>query len=368
LHNPDKPHLVRVIHQGVNYDRQVTGSHVISVDVADAADRLQGITGGIEIIRAGTQGNLLHVSDMIEIRNDSNPPMTQASERTFEVYLPANAKIDSVLAASPENIGAMISAAPVRNEPGHYTVSFPLRPGSTKFAFNYDLPYDGHATFRTKHMYPLQQVAVMIPPTMRFMSQSSVFQILPVGNDRYRVEAAEQVKAGVGPEFEISGIGALPSMQAEVHAPPKPQAGVLTALPPSTRNNSGPQGQNPVAPGVILVSKPAALLSPMQWVLSASAVLIFGTCGFLVWRRVHLSTYSRTAVGQITHQTGQTPASLVEALKDGLFQLEIDRLQGAISGKEYASAKQALERTIEWALARTGSRAANTRQEVSSGV
>jgi hypothetical protein len=36
------------------------------------------ISGGIEIIRAGTQGNLLHVSDMVEIKNDSNPPMTRS--------------------------------------------------------------------------------------------------------------------------------------------------------------------------------------------------------------------------------------------------------------------------------------------------
>jgi hypothetical protein len=44
----------------------------------------------------------------------------------------------------------------------------------------------------------------------------------------------------------------------------------------------------------------------------------------------------------------------VEALKEGLFLLESDRLQGAIPKGEYASVKQALEGTIEWALARTG--------------
>jgi len=70
---------------------------------------------------------LLHVSDMVEIKNESSPPLTEAGERTFEVYLPANAKIDSVLAAGPGEMGVMISAVPVPDEPGHYAVNFPLR-------------------------------------------------------------------------------------------------------------------------------------------------------------------------------------------------------------------------------------------------
>ena len=143
----DKPHLLRVLHQGVNYDQQVSAGAAVSVDVFDSAARVQGLAGSIEIIRTGTKGDLLHVSDMIEIRNDSSPPLTQAGERTFEVYLPTQAKIDSVLAASSGKMGVMISATPVPGEPGHFTVNFPLRPGATKFAFNYDLPYDGRATF-----------------------------------------------------------------------------------------------------------------------------------------------------------------------------------------------------------------------------
>jgi len=96
---PDKPYLVRVFHQGVSYDQQASAGQALSIKVFDAATHVQGITGTIEILRTGTVGNLLHVSDMVEIKNESSPPLTQAGERTFEVYLPANAKIDSVLAA-----------------------------------------------------------------------------------------------------------------------------------------------------------------------------------------------------------------------------------------------------------------------------
>ena len=209
---PDKAYLVRVFHQGVSYDQQAFAGEALSIQVFDAAAQVQGVTGTIEILRAGTNGNLLHVSDMIEIKNESSPPLTQSGKRTFEMYLPANAKIDSVLAAGPGKMGVMISAAPVPGELGHFAVSFPLLPGATKFAFNYDLPYDGHAAFHTRLAYPLQQFAIMIPPTMKFSSSSRDFGPLATGNSRYQVQAANQLKAGEGPWFEVSGTGALPPL------------------------------------------------------------------------------------------------------------------------------------------------------------
>src|SRR3979490_2872239 len=99
--HPDKPYLVRVFHQGVSYDQQASAGQALSIQVFDAATHVQGITGTIEILRTGTVGNLLHVSDMVEIKNESSPPLTQVGERAFEMYLPPNAKIDSVLAAGP---------------------------------------------------------------------------------------------------------------------------------------------------------------------------------------------------------------------------------------------------------------------------
>ena len=48
-------------------------------------------------------------------------------------------------------------------------------------------------------------------------------------------------------------------------------------------------------------------------------------------------------------------AVLLEAMKEELFQLEIDRQQGKISAEEYAKAKSALDETIRRALARSKS-------------
>jgi len=349
VHLTDKPHLLRVLHQGVNYDQQVSAGDAVSVDVFDSAARVQGLAGSIEIIRTGTKGDLLHVSDMIEIRNDSSPPLTQVGEHTFEVYLPTHAKIDSVLAASSGKMGVMISATPVPGEPGHFTVNFPLRPGATKFAFNYDLPYDGRATFRTRRLYPLQQLAVMIPPTMKFSSRSVAFQVLPTGNRNYQVQAANRVNAGEGPEFEISGAGALPALQAQAQPPPKTRAIVATPAPSAPSSSPAPT-QRVNASGGSGLSAPASRRK--WWVVGVGGFLVLGAVGFLLWRGERLSANACL----VAERTGQGTASSSEVLKEELFRLEIDRLHGTISGEEYDSARQALEGTIKRALARAGAK------------
>jgi hypothetical protein len=356
---PDKAHLLRVLHQGVNYDQQVSAGDVVSVDVFDSAARVQGLAGSIEIIRTGTKGDLLHVSDMIEIRNDSSPPLTQAGERTYEVYLPTHAKIDSVLAASSGKMGVMISATPVPGEPGHFTVNFPLRPGATKFAFNYDLPYDGRATFRTRRLYPLQQLAVMIPPTMRFSSRSPAFQVLPTGNSNYQVQAANRVNAGEGPEFEISGAGALPALQAQTQPPPKAPATVVTPAASAPSSSPAPT-QRVNAPGGSGLSAPVS--HRKWWVLGVGSFLVLGAGGFWLWRGERLFVNRQFVKRRfdnprtVAERTVQGSASSSEVLKEELFRLEIDRLHGTISGEEYDSARQALEGTIKRALARAGAK------------
>lgn len=347
-------YLLRVIHQGVNYDRHVSVTSSNLIDVADATAKAKGITGGIEIIRAGTRGNLLHVSDMVEIRNSSSPPVTQAAERTFEVYLPANAKLDSVLAAGPDNIGVMIKATPLRGEPGHYAVDFPLRPGATKFAFNYDLRYDGRVKFRTKTVVSLQQLAVMIPPTMIFSSPSSAFRVLPVGNTRYTVEAAEQLAAGEGREFELSGAGEFPPAQAAAHPLPRPSSGSAVDPSPAKSKSLEAHLPNPSAAGEQPPAKLAARFSRVQWwaPVVTLPLIVAAFWGLLLRKGRHRHRAApRTSDGM--EHAGSVSPDLVEALKEGLLQLESDRLQGLIAKEEYASARQALDRTIEWAVARS---------------
>ncbi|MBV9180272.1 MAG: hypothetical protein JO356_03095 [Acidobacteria bacterium] len=353
LRDPGRPHLVRVIHQGINYDTRVSAGGTISIDVFDSTTKAHGISGSIEIIRAGIRGDVLHISDMLELRNESSPPVIQAGQRSFEVYLPSDAILESVLAAGPENTAASISAASVQGEPGHYTVNFPVRPGATKFAFNYDVPYNGRVKFRAKRIYPFQQLAVMVPSTMTFTGKSLGFQALSVGNIHYHVEAAENVQAGVVLEFEISGprtLRAMPANNRPLSNPPaESAANSVLAMAAGT----------PLTPNTVAIvaqaQKIAGRSSRVWWALACVALIGFPVCVFLLWRWRRLER--RTIVSPITPaQLAQRSVYLVDSLKDTLFQLEAGHVQGAITSDDYISAKQALEMTIRQALTRTAKR------------
>ncbi|MGH9560924.1 MAG: hypothetical protein ACRD3S_05665, partial [Terracidiphilus sp.] len=280
-----------------------------------------------------------------------------------EVYLHTNAKIDSVLAAGPDNTAASISATPIPGDPGHYAVSYPLLPGATKFAFNYDLPYNGHAILSTKRIYSFKQLAVMIPPTMTFSSHFSAFQPLSVGTDKYQVEAAENIGAGAALEFEVSGTGELPAVRQQnpivsrpTAAAPTPEASTPTARALPTEN---------AVPIVAPQSGIVARSSSGWWFVFAVAALSLAICVFFVRRTQRLRRKTVGGVTQLRSLVMQSPALLVDALKDALFQLESDHLQGVICGDDYASAKDALERTIHWALTRARRSEANTRPALS---
>src|ERR1700687_67975 len=301
VQNPDKPYLVRVFHHGVSYDQQASAGQALSIQVFDAAAQVRGITGTIEILRTGTNGNLLHISDMVEIKNASIPPLTQVGERAFEMYLPPNAKIDSVIAAGPGKIGVMISAAPVPSEPGHYTVNFPLRPGATKFAFNYDLPYEGHVAFQTRHAYPLQQLAVMTPPAMKFSSRSSAFELLATGNNRYQVHAANQLKAGKGPEFEVSGPGAFPPVGDRA---PSHQVFQSPASPNPTQS---PPARVAMPSRAMIDSRLKQIQHPStSFVLGGVTSVLLAACALLVWRARKERSFSATrSVAQRARQANR---------------------------------------------------------------
>jgi hypothetical protein len=278
---PDKPYLVRVLHQGVSYDQRALAGGALTIQVFDAAPQVSSVTGTIEILRAATKGDLLHVSDMSEIENKSSPPMTQASADTFDAYLPSSAKIDSVLAAAPGKIAEVISVAAVPGEPGHYVVSFPLRPGATKLAFNYDLPYRGRASFSTKRTYPLQQFAVMIPRTMKFGSRSRDFVALATGSSDYQVRAITQVGAGAGPSFEVSGTGALPPIRGEGKTQQTRTQDPTTLL----SSNSSVSGRAPSTSSQRIPSNLTTPQSPSQsLVLSVVTAILLAACVVLIWR------------------------------------------------------------------------------------
>jgi hypothetical protein len=338
-------YLVRVFHQGVDYDKRAIVGEAVSVNVFNANAKVPGLTCGIEILRIGIIGSHIHVSDMIQVRNESRPPLTQAGKRAFEVFLPSQAKIGSVLAADSDDRAMMIPASALPGDPGHYTVNFPLRPGATELAFNYDVPYRGLASFHIRAAYPVQRLAVMIPPSMKFSSRSAAF--VPARGTPFQLETATQINPGDGLEFEISGTGAIPASRSQFLTLKSLPTGSAASIP------STATGSRPRAPAAIARSSNMKLTNAtsmpsshnLDTILAVGTGLTLAICTFLFRRK------PRLAVGGVSIDIRETPTSgrellLLDPFQQELRQLEVDRSDGAISSEEYVSAKLALQGTI----------------------
>ena len=125
------PHMVRVLHQGVNYFPQggviPPGTSTAEVTVYDAAAKVPGIGLTVDMMRAQSEGNNLQVTELWVVKNPSSPPRTQMSDNAFEVMLPAEAQVDSAMASGPG--GQPVNSAPVpQAEKNKYAFIFPVRP------------------------------------------------------------------------------------------------------------------------------------------------------------------------------------------------------------------------------------------------
>ena len=328
-------HLVRVIYQSVAYYQRVSDGAAITVDVFDARPHVAGVSGESEILRIASNGNSLHVSDMYELENASSPPRTQVSSQSFEFYLPSEAKLDSVLAAAPGGMAVLTSAHALGAEAGKWAVDFPLRPGATKFAVNYDLPYEGHALFTPRITYPSRQLAIMIPSTMKFSSTSADFHRLEGGNAEFQVQALNNPKPGEVPSFEVSGIGTLPPIGE------KPSSKTETVQRSSSHRSA------------TFISPSAALFSGVNLLKISRLLVLVIALGCVIWTACKRKSIvkSESSESLISPNPG---TSVMETLKQELLELEVNRLKGSISADDYDCIKQRLEETIMHTTAKAG--------------
>jgi hypothetical protein len=204
----DEPSLVRAVHQGVDYDTPVPAAGgPVEILVYDVTGKLDGVSATLGVQRFETEGNTLWVVDQTVLRNTSNPPRTLINRR-FELRLPVEAQVESGIVQSAG--GQRLTRKPVVGaRKGEYFFVFPLRPGETRFAVAYRLPYQGEAVIEPDILYPLKQFAVVLPKSMRFEARSPGLYRPKADETRANVYVASAVKPGQSIGFRISVAGTL---------------------------------------------------------------------------------------------------------------------------------------------------------------
>ena len=384
------PHLVRAIHQGVTYHRMAPpGTTSVEIEVNDVAKQVDGIEVVADIMRVQAEGNQLDVMRAFAVENKSKPPRTQMNERNLEFYVPEGAKIvnGSAMTANGNPLSQM--PVPQDDKKTRYSFLFPLRPGTTQFQVEYQLPYDGSANIDPKSIYPLQHFVAIVPKGMNFAAASSTnYQSM---NDPQQPDANVQVasgaQAGQSLAFKVSGTGSLQARQENAGAP--------------NDGGSSAQGDRPGGGLGPPIDAPDPLQKYRWWILGAFAVaLVVG--GVYVASRQQAAAReaarpkSKEALQKMQEpdldadyegpeappvrevRTRQVRASeprpsdgravearpqparsqtsstsmLLEGLKEELFELEVEHKQGRISQQEYEKTKSALDQTLQRALNR----------------
>ena len=355
LDDGDNPHLIRAIHQGVTYHRMAPpGTTSVEVQVFEASKKIEGLSVTADVMRFQAQGDQIQGVRLFAVDNNSNPPRTQMNDQNFEFYLPDGAQIDTALAKTAG--GQPVNSTPVpQKEKNRFAFIFPLRPGETQFQVVYHLPYSGELSVDPRPLYAAQHFVVMVPKTMQFSSAGGGFQAMDDPQQSTAlVEVASNTKLGQPLAFKISGTGMLPDGGG------------------GQEGGSGSGSGNGQAVGGAQVSgRPGGGLGPpieapdpldkYRWyilggfaiVLAAGAIYISGRS-----KGAPVPDYSDIEAQLPVPPAARTAAPaaranmLLEALKEELFQLELDHKQGRISQQEYDKAKAALDQTLERALKR----------------
>jgi hypothetical protein len=366
------PHMVRVNHQGVNYFPKggplMPGATSATIQVYDSVKKLP-VSTTVNVMRVQAEASSLQATELYAVQNASQPARTLFDpDKTYEFTLPDGAVIDSA-AARTQDGQPVNSAAVPQKEKNHYSFIFPLRPGETQFQVSYHMPYKGEASFAPKPLTTMQHFVVMFPKSMKFEAKKASAYAPMNDETGAGIQVASDVKPGDELTFRISGTGAISEAGQGGQGAPPDQGGPQMG---------GGQAGQPGRPGGGL-GPPIEAPDPLEryrWVILGVIVVAMLGAALIVSRRSSPSPAIAEVDGEdITgpprvpanlaadapllaktpSQIGDRATMLMEAMKEELFQLEIDRQQGNLTDAEYQKAKAALDETIRRAISRNKS-------------
>ena len=347
-------HLVRVTHDKANYFRPAPpGTQSVEIEVYNAAAKVKGVSGEADVMRIQTDasGKALHVVENFFVKNESNPPLTQFSDRPFEFYLPAGAVVEGSAALAPGGMPVQASPVPL-GDANHYAFIFPIRPGETRFQITYRLPYSGSLKFSPRVGMPTDTIAVMMPKSMTFAAGPSA----PYSPVTEETTAQTYVARSVAPseplDFTVSGTGQMPrdtEAAATAGSDAAGAAGAGGAAAGTAASDTRPGG------GLGVPLDPEGTNDPWAkykwWILGGLGLVMAAGAGFMLTgnqRPANALAGGAVAGGGLVGE----PTSLLSAMKEELFALETDRLQGRLTESEYVEQKAALEVVLRRALLR----------------
>jgi hypothetical protein len=333
-----QPYVLWVQHQQVTYPKvAMAGGGPVAVQVFDASAGVNDITlqEHMIVLQTSPAGDSLKVDTLFTLNNQSSPPMTKNGQHTFDLYLPDNVKVEE---STAQTAGSMALKTPVvpTGEKNKYFFGYPLRPGKTQFHVTYSVPYSGKLDFDPRLTLPTDNMLVVTPASISFTPEDKSLYTQktdPQIPKSVSLFAASNVNSKSKVAFEIQGTGELPREQAG-----------------GAEGGGQAQASNRPGGGLGVPNEQPDPLRNGQW-LFLGVLTVFLTAGAVY---VYTAKPQPAMVAAKPAKAGKnrSGSALLEAMKEELFQLESDRLEGKISQQEYESSKAALDKTLQRAVKR----------------
>jgi hypothetical protein len=357
----NSPYLVRVTHQGAGYFIAAPeGGAPANITVYDVAPKVQGVFIEADVLELETENGQLKVTERFFVHNTSSPPTTQWSAKSFQVVLPADAVVDGVGGQRPNGLPTSIKMDE-DGPKGHYAFNFPIQPDDgekdTLFQLAYHLPYSSESyTFHSQVTLPADNLAVLLPKSMTFTPGAGTgFKSVPE-DPSVQTFVMKNAAAGKVVDFTVAGSGAIPREQQG--QPGAQQAGAAgQGADASATGNGGTPGGGIGTP----INTPDPLSKYKWWILGGLGLLLVAAAAFLLRKPVQVTVAGAVPVVDKGAVAAAFPAfaspaaknsQLLSVLKEELFALESEKINGSIGADDYAKVKDALETVLKRALKR----------------
>ena len=221
-------------------------------------------------------------------------------------------------------------------EKNKYFFGYPLRPGKTQFHVTYSVPYSGKLDFDPRLTLPTDNMLVVTPASISFTPEDKSLYTQktdPQIPKSVSLFAASNVNSKSKVAFEIQGTGELPREQAG-----------------GAEGGGQAQASNRPGGGLGVPNEQPDPLRSGQWLFLGVLTVFLTTGGVYVYTskpQPAMAASKPTKGGK-----NRSGSVLLEAMKEELFQLESDQLEGKISQQEYESSKAALDKTLQRAVKR----------------
>jgi hypothetical protein len=356
----NSPYLIRVTHQGAGYFIAAPqGPTPANITVYDVASKVQGVFIEADVLEIESENGQLKVTERFFVHNTSAPPTTQWSAKSFEVVLPADAVVDGVGGQRPNGLPTSIKINPDVPK-GHYAFNFPIQPDDgekdTLFQLAYHVPYsDGKYRFHAQVTLPADNLAVLVPKSMTFTPTSGdAFKTVPE-DPSVQTFVLKNAAPGKPIDFTVAGTGSIPREQQGA-----PGGQTQGAAMGAQNGSSAPSDASTAGPGGGIgnpIDTPDPLSKYKWWILGGLALLLAAGAAFLLRKPAGATAVGSVPDGGATAYPAFGSAAakhtqLLNALKEELFTLESEKINGAIASDEYTKVKDALETVLKRALNR----------------